>query len=261
MMSHFLSGLPLWAELLVLVILPTIVGASGPILLRRWYGYERLASNNEIAGFKFATVGVVYSVLVAFAVIVVWEKFNDAELTVVQEAGAAATLYRLSAGPEPEMVATRTALDGYLKTVIDREWPTMAKGRSSRDATRALDALYGVVLHVASSGLRQPAILSEAFRQVDAMTQTRRLRLHLATGAVPGIVWLVLCSGAVLTVAFTFFFGTKNLHAQVLMTGILSALVFMALMVIVSIDHPFTGPSSVGPEPLQHVVDDFDFVP
>ena len=52
----------------------------GPVLLRRWSSYERLSSNNEIAGFKFATVGVIYSVLVAFAVIVVWEKFNDADL-------------------------------------------------------------------------------------------------------------------------------------------------------------------------------------
>jgi hypothetical protein len=66
----------------------------------------------------------------------------------------------------------------------------------------------------------------------------------------------VLTCGAALTVGFTFFFGTKNLPAQVMMTGILSLLVFMALLVIVSIDHPFTGPSSVGSEPLQNVVED-----
>jgi hypothetical protein len=257
MISHFLSGLPLWAELLLLVIAPTIAAASGPILLRRWYGYERLASNNEIAGFKFATVGVVYSVMVAFAVIVVWEKFNDAELAVVQEAGAAATLYRLSAGPEPDMVAARKALGDYLNAAIESEWPTMSKGAASPETRQALDAVYVAALRVASDGLRQPAILSEMFKQVDAITQARRVRLHLATGVVPGIVWLVLTSGAFLTVGFTFFFGTKNLPAQVLMTGILSALVFMALMVIVSIDHPFTGPSSVGAEPLEHVAADF----
>jgi hypothetical protein len=47
----------------------------GPILRRR-VGLERLATNNEIAGFKFATVGVIYAVLLAFAVIVVCEKFT-----------------------------------------------------------------------------------------------------------------------------------------------------------------------------------------
>ena len=57
--------------------------------------------------------------------------------------------------------------------------------------------------------------------------------------------------------SFTFFFGTKNLTAQVMMTGILSVIVFMGLLVIVSIDHPFTGPTSVGSEPLQSVLEDY----
>jgi hypothetical protein len=64
----------------------------GPVLMRHRVGLERLTSNNEIAGFKFATVGVIYAVLLAFAVIVVWEKFRDAETAVLQEAGASATL-------------------------------------------------------------------------------------------------------------------------------------------------------------------------
>ena len=92
---------------------------------------ERLATNNEIAGFKFATVGVIYAVLLAFAVIVVWEKFTEAETAVVQEAGAAATLYRLASGPEPEAVATRAALTNYLRLAIDRDWPQMAAEKES----------------------------------------------------------------------------------------------------------------------------------
>jgi hypothetical protein len=39
---------------------------------------------------------LIYAVLLAFAVIVVWGKFNDAETAVVQEAGASATIYRLT---------------------------------------------------------------------------------------------------------------------------------------------------------------------
>jgi hypothetical protein len=60
-----------------------------------------------------------------------------------------------------------------------------------------------------------------------------------------------------MTIGFTFFFGTENLWAQITMTGILSVIVFMGLLVIVSFDHPFTGPVHVGPEPLQIVLGDF----
>ena len=87
-MSLFLAGLPLWVAAILLVVLPTIAAMCGSVLMRRRIGLERLASNNDIAGFKFATVGVIYAVLLAFAEIVVWEKFSDAETAVVQEAGA-----------------------------------------------------------------------------------------------------------------------------------------------------------------------------
>ena len=134
----------------------------------------------------------------------------------------------------------------------------MATGKESREVTQALNALYAAALRLMENGSRQPAIFGEMFKQLDAITQARRTRLHLATGIVPGIVWLVLSCGAVLTVGFTFFFGTRNLPAQVMMTGILSVIVFMGLLVIVSIEHPFTGPVHVGSEPLQTVVEDFE---
>src|SRR5580692_7286298 len=55
--SLFLAGLPLWVAAILLVVLPTIAAMCGPVLMRRQIGLERLASNNDIAGFKFATVG------------------------------------------------------------------------------------------------------------------------------------------------------------------------------------------------------------
>jgi hypothetical protein len=51
---------------MLLVVIPTIAAMCGPVLIRRRIGLERLTSNNEIAGFKFATVGVIYAVLLAF---------------------------------------------------------------------------------------------------------------------------------------------------------------------------------------------------
>ena len=256
-MSLFLSGLPVWAAMLLIVVLPTIIAVACLLVLRRRIGLEHLATNNEIAGFKFATVGVIYSVLVAFAVIIVWQKFNDAETAVVQEAGASATIYRLAAGSQPGMVATRTALTNYLTLAIHQDWPAMANQSESPETTHALDALYAIASQLTKEVSGDSVVLAEMFKQLDTITQARRTRLHLAAGIVPGVVWLVLSCGAVLTVGFTFFFGTKNLRAQTIMVGILSFLVFLALFSIVSIDHPFTGPSFVGSEPLQAVIDDF----
>lgn len=256
-MAIILSSLPLWSTLILLVILPTCLAMCGPVILRRWIGHQRLASNNEIAGFKFATVGVIYAVMIAFAVVVVWQKFSDAETAVIEEAGASATLYRLTAGSETEMAATHAALNDYLRQAIDKDWPRMSAGKGSPEVTQALNALYAAAVHVAEGGTERAAISAAILNQLDGITHARRTRLQLAAGIVPGIIWLVLYCGAVLTVCFTFFFATQNLRAQVLMTGILSSIVFMGLLVVVSIDHPFTGPTHVESDALQAVLDEF----
>ena len=98
---NFLATQPLWISALILIVPTTLLAMAGPVIVRRCCDYKQLRTNNEVAGFKFATVGVLYAVLLAFAVIVVWEKFNQAESEVAKEAGAAATVFRLIRGIDP----------------------------------------------------------------------------------------------------------------------------------------------------------------
>ena len=93
--------------------------------------------------------------------------------------------------------------------------------------------------------------------QLNLLALSRRLRFGLASGVVPGVIWLVLVGGAVVTISFTFFFGTQDLAAQVLMTAMLALVMFMGLFVVVCIEHPFTGPVRVTPEPLLLALEGF----
>ncbi len=253
----FLAELPLWGAMLLVVVLPTIVAICGQIIVRRSVELRHLSTNNEIAGFKFATVGVIFAVIVAFAVIVVWEKFAEAQSAVAQEAGAAETLYRLAAGPDPKMKATREALRNYLRLDVEKDWPAMAAGKGSRDVTEALGDLYASVMRLTEGGATQTALLIEMFKQLDEITHDRRTRLHLASGVVPTVVWVVVFTAATLTVAFAFFFGTENLRAQILMTTFLSLLAFICVYAIVEINYPFTGPSSVKSGAISELLEDF----
>jgi hypothetical protein len=259
--SFFLSSLPLWLLMTLIVVVPTATAMCAQLLIRRWVGVAKLAKNNEIAGFKFATVGVIYAVLLAFTVIVVWEKFSDAETAVAEEAGATAALFHYAEGKEPEALAVRTALAAYLKAAIESDWPAMAREGESHATEHALDSLYGAAIALNRSGTRGMADMAEVFRQLDNVTAARRIRLHLATGLVPSVIWIALFMGALLTVGFTLFFGSENRVAQVSMTGVLSVLVTMGLVVIISIDHPFTGPVYIHPDPLISVLAEFSEPP
>ena len=84
-----------------------------------------------------------------------------------------------------------------------------------------------------------------------------RVRGARASGTVPGIIWFVLFVGAVLTICFTFFFGTRNIRAQSMMTGALRVLILFALLIVITVDRPFWGSVAVTPEPLEEVLADF----
>ena len=252
-----LTKTPLWI-LGLLAALLTLIAMSGPLLVRRRISLERLSTNNEVAGFKFATIGVIYAVLLGFAVLTVWGKWADAETSVGMESGAAVSVFRLAKGIDGETsTAIRARMEEYLRAAIEADWPAMQQGHGSPEVTRALTNVYEALWQYQPKDARGAVVVAELLRQLDLLGQARRARLVMAAGIVPGVVWLVLFGGAVVTIGFTLLFATQNLRHQVVMTGGLSLLIFATLLVIIAIDHPFAGSVSVESTPLAVVLADF----
>lgn len=258
---YFITTRPLWVLLLLLVIL-TGLAMAGPLLIRRRVAFERLRTNNEVAGFKFATIGVLYAVLLGFVVIIAWERFHEAERALAAEAGASVTVYRLAAGlNEPLATAIRTGVGAYLKSVIEDEWPAMAVGRWSPVTTAKLNALYDELIHFRPSELHEANLQQDLMRELDKVGEARRERLLTVNGTVPVAIWFVLFLGAFLTIGFTYFFGTQHAVTQAMMTGVLAALIFSAILVVIAVDRPFTGAVVVHSEPIRWVLQDIQSTP
>jgi Protein of unknown function (DUF4239) len=252
--TYLLSELPLWQLILVLVVVPTAVAVGFQLLVRRSVGVDRLALNNEVAGFIFAIIGVVYAVLLAFVVIAVWEKFSEGQTSVARESAAAAALFYYSDGPEPEAAKFRESLVHYLRGAIESDWPAMATETEDDKTTDALGALYRAAMALNRTGARSIPDMNEVFTQIDNLTLARRVRLHLSTGLVPEIIWVTLFAGAGLTVCFALFFGSPNLFANLAMTATLSIVLASGLVVIIALDHPFSGAVHIPPEALERVL-------
>ena len=255
----WLTSLPLWQCAVLVIGLTTVGTMLLTVLIRRIVGFERLVSNNEVAGFKFAVLGVVYAVLLGFAVITVWEKFKQAQEAVTSEASASATIYRLTGGTEgASQAAVRAAVRQYLKKVVTYEANTMEIGDADVSTTLALNSLYNAVLALRPQGPEDLDLFVATLGELHTLAEARRERLELSRGAVPPVMWAVLFGGAVLTIAFAFFFGTKHVRSQVIMAGMLAAVIFMSVFVIININYPFTGELRVSLEPLKYTLDNLD---
>ncbi len=148
-------------------------------------------------------------------------------------------------------------MTAYLKAAITEDWPAMARGEHSPVANQALNDVYAAALRYRPVDQRGAVVLTAVLHQLDLITEARRARLVVASGISPGVLWLVLFGGALVTVGFTYFFGTENLRAQMLMTGALSLLIFSGLLIIIAIDLPFAGTVRIEPEALALVLENF----
>jgi hypothetical protein len=255
-LTIWLSGLPIGLAALLIVAIPTTTVMIMTFVVRRTFGLNRLESNNEVAGFKYAVLGVIYAVLLGFAVIVVWENFRDGAGAVIKEASALSTIFRLADGVGPSAAEPiRAAALHYGDVVVKEEGPILAKGgRVSSDATKALSALYAAVLTANPTTLEQSDAYQTLLTALTTLSDGRRDRLELGGSTVPNVVWIALFGGAILNVVFTLFFGTRHIWVQMVMSGMLTAVIFIGLFAIIMIDHPFSGSVRLSMEPIEYAL-------
>jgi hypothetical protein len=252
---HLMHDIPLWVTTLAVCVGAAIYSIGLMLSTRTIYGVDKLALNNEVAGFKFAVIGVFYAVMLAFVVIAVWEDFRKTEAAVRDEAKAVVDLNRLSfALPAAGGAKIRQHLQDYVDGVREHEWETMAVGEPSDIVIGDLSQLSRAIYEVKPQSEQELALYEEALRLLSVITDNRTERLDSADGSMPGILWFVLIVGGLITLGYPAFFGSTNLVAQVLMTAALAELVALSLLLGLAFDYPFTGKVSISSLPFEHAL-------
>jgi hypothetical protein len=260
--EEFLSGiaivnaLPGWA-LACIVIGACVCFSVGLQLLSRWrFGVDVLLPNQEVAGFKFAVVGVACAVLLAFVVIAVWSEDERTQRDMYAEAERFYNLHRTTYNfPEEAGQKTRQALMAYAIEVRDSDWPMMERGL--RGSPSAADAITRLSLAVGQSKSDDIALLPSVLHAINLMQQIADYRLERLSdvgGHVTPAIWGVLLLGAIVTLGYPAFFAAKNISAQILMTGGLAAIIGATLFLTISMNYPFSGSERLTHAPFDTVI-------
>src|SRR5215211_6239092 len=107
-----------------------LISLGGLEVVERLVPAETRQQHNDVAGFIYAALGVIYAVL-ALVVIAVFEGFQAANETVEQEANALAEIAWLAHRlPEPEGTHLQELCRSYAEEVVHKEWPLMEQGEA-----------------------------------------------------------------------------------------------------------------------------------
>lgn len=249
-MGTLLSKSPIWATILISVILTSGLAGLLHLVIRWKYRHETLRKNNEVAGFNYAVLGVIYSVLLAFMTLAVYEEYKEGRNTLRLEAGTIINLYQMAEGlPQPARSRIKDRLVAYADSVVKDEWPLMGNSMESLRTRSIMSGIRSIYVSEIPDSAKNMPLYTLSIAKLDDLQDIRHQRILSSQTLIPGFMWFVLIVGAVITISFTFFFGAPNFSAQVMMTAMLAFLVVLILLLIVHLDNPFLGPVSLGADP------------
>ena len=130
----------------LVVSLAVLLAVGGLALVQYLVPWQLRQEHNDVAGFIYAVLGVVYAVLLAFVTIVVWEDFEEARSTAHSEANELAELFWLAKEfPEPEGERIQRLARSYAKVVVDEEWSLMEQGQASPHASALANEMRSII--------------------------------------------------------------------------------------------------------------------
>ena len=223
--------------------------------------------SNDVAGFIYAALGVIYAVLLALVVIAVGEEYQSASETVEQEANATAEIFWLGNRlPEPDGAHVQELARSYAEEVVHKEWPLMESGdqppldqeAGTPSGWNLIDDIRASLQNFEPRSGAEDQLYAKGLDQVEELADARRMRLVAAEEGVPGILWSVLIFGGVAAVGFTYLFGLESTWAHRLMVVTLAAVIGLVLFTVGALGHPFEGGARIGTGAFDLILERFE---
>ena len=239
--------LPQWLAIFLLVAIAVSMSVAGFFLVHRFVPVQVRQIHNDVAGFVFATLGVTYGVLLAFVVIVIWQQYYDAEENVANESSVAFVLYKNIVN-YPDKTASNAMREGLLSYVHQAvgERNTMLAERSFEGPVSAINQLLSLIDDIIPDSEHEQILYTQILQNLNDLVKYRSLRHQASHEELPNAIWLGLIAGAVITISFTFLFGTENIWAHIIMMSLLAALIAIVIYVVIEMDHPTIGDVNIG---------------
>jgi hypothetical protein len=250
-----LAHIPTWLFGLFMVVLFVVISITGLLIVRKYYPHDKCKSHNDIAGFIFTTLGVIYAVILAFVVVITWQDFDKAQDVTVNEANCIAAIYRDSTSFPAEFRAElKNDLKNYVTAIVNEEWRTMIQGQRSADAQKAQEKLWELYSGFQPKNETQKIFFAESVKKMNQASEMRRQRIFSASTGIHPILYFVLIAGSSITIAFTMFFGTENIIPHLIMVSLLAVMIAIILFTVIAMDYPFTGDIGIKPDVFKNIL-------
>jgi hypothetical protein len=243
---------------LVLVVVGAVVGI---VLLsvwavRRWLPVTRDGFDAEVSSQMLGVVASLFGLLLAFVVVIEFQAFSSAGDNVQTEADGLAAIVRDSyAFGEPGGGSIRSSIGDYLHVVVDREWPLMRDGHESPTAWGRIDGVFAAMQAYTPATPSQVAFYDDSVRHLNSVLEARSNRLSASdSNDLPVLIAALILVGSIVILGYATLVGSRSSAFHAIGAGAIAVIVGFSLVVLLSLQFPFSGGLAVDSHPFKEGV-------
>lgn len=232
----------------------------GQSVLKKHLGAETIEKCHEVGGYYLSIVGTFYAVLLGLIVVDSMTKFKGAQLSVDHEVSTLIRIYSSAERFPERRYRLERDVRNYVDEVIKVEFPMMESKDLPDD--RARDLALQIMLTVKSIEPvteNQKAVFPILLTEVADLLTTRWERTRGPNLGEPGVEWVILIIGGVLTIILTFFFTIESNAIHMFMRAVVVLTILMSLYLTLLFSSPFSGDLKISSDAFRLVYDFADW--
>ncbi|HEY2104604.1 MAG TPA: DUF4239 domain-containing protein, partial [Candidatus Binataceae bacterium] len=253
---HSILGLSPLIQFFLIVSIFGLLGFLGPALIRQSAKGLAQKEHHDVLGIMFSVAAAFYAVVLAFVIVAAWQNFQEAEEREQAESLALVELYVVSTKlPQPVGQSMVRAIRGYITDALTYEWSDTPQIKAGRGE---LLHMFNDLVSLDPQGQKQGILYGKAMDQITKLFEARQQRILYSQNNIPGIVWIVIEFGALVTITLSFFFFTQHRLLQATISMLFAILVGLTIVAIYDLSHPYQGFSRIAPTGFKELLTEID---
>ncbi|MGA4538522.1 hypothetical protein ACPA54_00840 [Uniformispora flossi] len=228
----------------------TLFGAALAVGAALWLGRSERSRdgsfNPQAVGFAGSVVLSAFILVTGFLIVGGWSLQSTVRGHAHDEARVLAKVYSRAGDLAPQdRDVIRARITDYTRTVIDVEWPDLARHQASPTAWRRLDAVQAAFNSIPKE--RRGEAYDATAAALDDLYVKRYARLADVDSVAPDVLLVAMVVAGILVLVYPPLVGMTVNPRNVALLGFAGAVVGFGILFVFQLRDPFTAPLNVGP--------------
>jgi len=220
------------------------------LLVKKNKHLQKFTIDLDIGGIIYGGIVAVYSILLAFIVVIVWQQYQNTGDRIQEESSKVFNLYRASyAFPDSTTgKKIRNTVIDYVNSVVTDEFPAMEHDTTSSLTQHEYNKVWDMVYTIRPATENEKIWYASMVASINQFGEARIIRISDIDPSLPPLMWRILLAGGAIIIIFAILFKSSNNWAHYLKIVFFSIIIVFNLMLVNLLDHPYKGLLKIAPD-------------